>query len=217
MVQLDARALRGSIELHTGVPGDALAILLQAGREAVGVDPHRAVRILLTAREAAYHAMHTGAVAEIARLVRDLPDDGEPEERDFRHLKADDLDLRPIYRRLEDRVRAHVLICMLALYLTWHLRNAWAPLTYTDDEPPAHADPVAPATRSAAAQAKASRQHAAAGQPVRSYQGLLAHLATLPRNQIRIGGAAQPITMLTEPTPIQRQAFELIGAPIPSR
>ncbi len=80
LVQLDARALRGSIELHTGVPGDALAILLQAGREAAGVDPHRAVRILLTAREAAYHAMHTGAVAEIARLVRDLPDDGEPDD-----------------------------------------------------------------------------------------------------------------------------------------
>src|SRR6266545_3394154 len=72
-------------------------------------------------------------------------------ERDFRSLKTDDLDLRPIYHRLEDRVRAHVLIAMLAAYLTWHLRKALAPLTFTDAHPPTHTDPVAPATRSAAA------------------------------------------------------------------
>ena len=65
-------------------------------------------------------------------------------ERDFRSIKADDLDLRPIWHRLQDRVRAHVLICMLACYLTWHLRQAWAPLTYTGEHPPAHPDPVAP-------------------------------------------------------------------------
>src|SRR5580692_8541390 len=58
-------------------------------------------------------------------------------ERDFRHIKSDDLDLRPVFHRLEERVRAHVLICMLACYLTWHLRRAWAPLTYTDQDPPA--------------------------------------------------------------------------------
>jgi hypothetical protein len=65
-------------------------------------------------------------------------------ERDFRHIKADDLDLRPVYHRLEERVRAHVLICMLACYLTWHLRRAWAPLTFTDENPPAPDNPVAP-------------------------------------------------------------------------
>ncbi len=70
-------------------------------------------------------------------------------ERDFRHIKADDLDLRPVFHRLEERVRAHVLICMLACYLTWHLRRAWAPLTFTDEDPPAPASPVAPARRSA--------------------------------------------------------------------
>ncbi len=80
-------------------------------------------------------------------------------ERDFRHLKADDLDLRPVYHYLEERVKAHVLICMLGCYLTWHLRRAWAPLTFTDQNPPAGGDPVAPASRSPAAQAKASRQH----------------------------------------------------------
>ena len=66
-------------------------------------------------------------------------------ERDFRHLKADDLDLRPIYHHLEERVRSHVLICMLGCYLAWHLRRAWAPLTFTGENPPVPADPVAPA------------------------------------------------------------------------
>ena len=77
-------------------------------------------------------------------------------ERDFRHIKSDDLDLRPVFHRLEKRVKGHVLICMLAAYLLWHLRQAWAPLTYTDEEPPVPASPVAPARRSASAHAKAS-------------------------------------------------------------
>jgi transposase len=64
-------------------------------------------------------------------------------ERDFRHIKADDLDLRPVFHRLEKRVKGHVLICMLAAYLTWHLRKAWAPLTYTDEDPPSQPNPVA--------------------------------------------------------------------------
>jgi hypothetical protein len=136
-------------------------------------------------------------------------------ERDFRSIKSDDLDLRPVFHRLEERVRAHVLICMLACYLTWHLRQAWAPLTFTDQDPPARGNPVAPARRSAAAQAKASHQHDAAGRPYRSFRGLLEHLATLTRNQVRFAGAAGAVPMLAEPTPAQRQAFELIGAPIP--
>jgi hypothetical protein len=69
-------------------------------------------------------------------------------ERDFRHIKADDLDLRPVFHRLEERVKAHVLICMLACYLTCHLHRAWAPLTFTDETPPAPASPVAPAPAS---------------------------------------------------------------------
>jgi hypothetical protein len=136
-------------------------------------------------------------------------------ERDFRHIKADDLDLRPVFHRLEDRVRAHVLICMLACYLTWHLRRAWAPLTFTDQEPPQQDNPVTPARRSAAAQAKASHQHDPAGQPYHSFRGLLEHLATLTRNQVRYTGTQVTIAMLAEPTSAQRQAFELIGAPIP--
>jgi hypothetical protein len=136
-------------------------------------------------------------------------------ERDFRHLKSDDLDLRPVFHRLEDRVRAHVLICMLACYLTWHLRRAWAPLTFTDQDPPAPDNPVAKARRSAAAQAKASSQHDPAGRPYRSFRGLLEHLATLTRNQVRFTGTAVAVPMLTEPTSAQREAFTLIGTPIP--
>jgi hypothetical protein len=136
-------------------------------------------------------------------------------ERDFRHIKADDLDLRPVFHRLEERVKAHVLICMLACYLTWHLRRALAPLTFTDQDPPAPANPVAPARRSVAAQAKASGQHDAAGQPYRSFRALLDHLATLTRNQVRFAGTRATVPMLTEPTSTQRQAFDLLGVPIP--
>jgi len=135
--------------------------------------------------------------------------------RDFRHIKSDDLDLRPVFHHLEERVKAHVLICMLACYLTWHLRKAWAPLTYTDEQPPGQDNPVAPARRSAAAQAKASGQHDTAGQPCYSFRGLLEHLATLTRNQVRYAGTEVTITMLTEPTSAQRRAFELLGTPIP--
>jgi hypothetical protein len=136
-------------------------------------------------------------------------------ERDFRHIKSDDLDLRPVFHRLEERVKAHVLICMLACYLTWHLRRAWAPLTFTGENPPAPASPVAPASRSAAAQAKASGQHDPAGRPYRSFRGLLEHLATLTRNQVRFAGTAAAVPMLAEPTSTQREAFDLIGVPIP--
>jgi hypothetical protein len=136
-------------------------------------------------------------------------------ERDFRSIKADDLDLRPVFHRLEERVRAHVLICMLACYLVWHLRQAWAPLTFTDENPPAPGSPVAPARRSAAAQAKASYQYDQAGQPYYSFRGLLEHLATLTRNQVRFAGAPATVPMLTEPTSTQREAFHLLSTPIP--
>ncbi len=134
-------------------------------------------------------------------------------ERDFRHIKADDLDLRPIWHRLADRVRGHVLLCMLACYLAWHLRNAWAPLTFTDEHPPARADPVAPARRSPAAQAKASRKADTSGQPVRGFRDLLDHLAALTRDTITISG--RTVDKLTTPTPTQRRAFDLLNTPIP--
>jgi hypothetical protein len=136
-------------------------------------------------------------------------------ERDFRSIKADDLDLRPVFHYLEERVKAHVLICMLGCYLTWHLRRAWAPLTFTDENPPAPADPVLPASRSARAHAKASYQHDETGRPYRSFRGLLGHLGTLTRNQVRFAGTRAVVPMLAEPTSTQREAFDLIGAPVP--
>ncbi len=93
-------------------------------------------------------------------------------ERDFRSIKPDDLDLRPIHHWLEDRVRAHVLICMLAAYLTWHLRKTLAPLTYTGEQPPDRANPIAPARRSAHADIKAAAHNSADGQILRSFRGV---------------------------------------------
>jgi len=136
-------------------------------------------------------------------------------ERDFRIIKTDDLDLRPIHHRLDDRVKAHVLICLLACYLVWHLRKAWAPLTFTDEHPPQRDNPVAAAQRSADADTKAARKHAPAGNPLRSFRGLLDHLATLTRNQIRYQDTNIEVPILTEPTPDQRRAFDLLNTPIP--
>jgi hypothetical protein len=136
-------------------------------------------------------------------------------ERDFRSIKAIDCDLRPIHHHLEDRVRAHVLICTLAAYLIWHLRRAWAPLTYTDQQPPERDNPVAPARRSAAASAKASRRRDEHDQPLHDFRGLLDHLATLTRNTIKIADTGTDLELLAEATPTQRRAFQLIDTPIP--
>ena len=138
-------------------------------------------------------------------------------ERDWRNIKVDDLDLRPVHHWLADRVRAHVLICMLAEHLTWHLRRALAPLTYTDEQPPTRDNPVAPAQRSAAAARKASRHRDERDQPLRSFRGLLTHLATLSRNDIQYGrdDNAPVVPTLAVPTPTQRRAFEILGAPVP--
>jgi transposase len=136
-------------------------------------------------------------------------------ERDFRSLKVDDLDLRPIYHRLEDRVRAHVFICMLAGYLTWHLRKTLAPLTFTDTQPPTRDNPVASATRSTAAERKASRHRDSDDNPIWSFRGLLDHLATLTRNQVRVAGTEHTVTILAEPTVTQQRVFELLNRPLP--
>jgi len=139
-------------------------------------------------------------------------------ERDFRHIKVDDIDLRPIHHRLEARVRAHVFICMLAAYLVWHLREVLAPLTFTDEAPPLRDDPVAPAVASPGARAKAARKRNANGDDVRSFRELLDHLATLTRNTMKVTtGTTSEFEMLATPTPIQRQVFELLGAPVPLR
>jgi hypothetical protein len=160
-------------------------------------------------RASAAHTAGLGA-PELVEAYKDL----KFNERGFRSLKTVDLDIRPIHHWTDARVRAHVFICMLALYLTWHLRKAWAPLCFTDEEPPARTDPVAPARRSASALAKASRQHHGDGAPVHSLATLLDELATLTRNTIVFTGGAR-VAKLAVPTDVQRRAFELIGAPIP--
>jgi hypothetical protein len=135
-------------------------------------------------------------------------------EANFRSLKAIDLDLRPIRHWTEQRVRAHVFICMLAAYIVWHLRQAWAPICFTDEEPPTRTDPVAPARRSTRAATKASTQTTNDGQPAHSFATLLDELATLTRNTIVFDGGAR-IDKLATPTTLQQQAFKLIKATIP--
>jgi transposase len=154
--------------------------------------------------------LDTAAVVEAYKRLAEV-------ERDFRSLKTVDLELRPIHHRLDGRVRAHVLVCMLACYLVWHLRRALAPLCFTDQAPPTRTDPVAPAQRSADAAAKASRRQLPDGTPTHSFRTLLEHLATLTRNQVHFAEQPHPVTteLLATPTPVQRRAFGLVGAPIP--
>ena len=138
-------------------------------------------------------------------------------ERDFRSLKSIDLDLRPIHHHTEARVKAHVFICMLAAYLTWHLREAWKPLTFTDEHRPTSDErdsPVAPAKRSESADQKAASKTTGDQLPAMSFTNLLAHLGTLTRNQIQLTDQ-NDFDLLAEPTDIQRRAFELLNTKIP--
>jgi len=138
-------------------------------------------------------------------------------ERDFRSLKSVDVHIRPIRHRLADRVRTHAFICLLAAHVVWHLRRAWAPLTFTNEAPPAHPNPVAPKRRSAAAAAKAAARKSCDGEHLRPFQGLLDHLATLTRNTCALPGTEVTFERLSAPTPIQRRAFELLDLGIPRR
>src|SRR3989440_1505954 len=130
-------------------------------------------------------------------------------ERAFRTFKGPELQIRPIHHRLEDRVRAHVLLCTLAYYLTWHLRQAWTPLLFKDESPPTQPDPVAKAVRSRSAQRKAQTKRTTTGETAHSYKTLLAELATLTRNTIRLPHTAATFNKLATPTPTQAQALEL--------
>lgn len=148
-------------------------------------------------------------------------------ERAFRSLKTVDLKVRPIYHWSADRVRTHVLLCRLAYYVEWHMRQAWAPLLLDDDDRPTaqaqRTSIVAPAQRSPRAQRKAaSHCTSAAAQkpteaqtpaslPVHSFQTLLADLATLAKNRVRFDGSdTATMTIYTQPTPLQQQALNLL-------
>src|ERR1700750_832108 len=136
-------------------------------------------------------------------------------ERAFRAFNTD-LDIRPIRHCTEDRVRAHVFLRMLSYYLSWHMQARLAPMLFTDDDKPAaraaRTSPVAPAARSPRAQAKAATQQTPGDLPVHSFATLLADLGTLCLNQIQPADPALPgFRLVTTPTPLQRQAFELLG------
>ncbi len=139
-------------------------------------------------------------------------------ERAFRCLKGMDLRVRPVGHRREQRVRAHVLLCMLAYYVEWHMRRALAPLLFSEEQKEAaealRTSVVAPARRSPSAQRKASRKKTDAGLPLHSFRGLLQNLATIVRNTMRTtspSGQVAEFPLVTEPTPFQRQALELLG------
>jgi len=136
-------------------------------------------------------------------------------ERDFKTIKIDDLDLRPIRHYLTGRVEAHLLICMLAAHLTWHLREILAPLTFTDENIPEPANPVVPARRSPQAAAKDAGKQAPDGLTLYRYRDLLSHLATLTRQVINFNG--QQIEKITAPTPVQARVFDLLGTTVPVR
>jgi hypothetical protein len=136
-------------------------------------------------------------------------------ERAFRSLKSIDLKVRPIHHRLADRVRAHIFLCTLAYYVEWHMREAWRELMFADSDQKATAtrDPVAPATRSKHAQAKAARHTLEDGTPVHSFSTLLSELATIARNTCRTPNAnldAPTFEILTTANPQQKRALELI-------
>jgi len=137
-------------------------------------------------------------------------------ERAFRSLKTVDLKVRPVFHRTPERVRAHVLLCMLAYYVEWHMRARLAPMLFDDEDREAgeavRASIVAPARSSDTAQAKARTKRTAEGDPVHSFRTLLDTLATITRNTVvpRLPGA-EPFEVITRPTPIQDQAFTHLG------
>jgi len=138
-------------------------------------------------------------------------------ERAFRSTKTVDLQVRPIHHRLADRVRAHVFLCMLAYHVEWHLRRSWAALLFDDDDREGataqRASVVARAQRSPGALHKAKTKKSRAGEPIHSFQTLLADLATVTRNRVRpLVPGSKPFDLVTRPTPLQQRALELAGA-----
>jgi hypothetical protein len=136
-------------------------------------------------------------------------------ERAFRSLKTVDLKIRPIHHHLENRVRAHVLLCMLAYYVEWHMRERLASLLFDDDEKlaalQARSSPVEPAVISPSAQEKAATKRTPEGLPVHSFQTLLTDLATICRNRVRPRAAPDAeFDLVTVPTPLQQRALDLL-------
>ena len=151
-------------------------------------------------------AEQTLAAPEVVRSYKQLAH----AERAFRTLKGPELEIRPIRHRREDRVRAHAFLCLLAYYLEWHLRAAWAPLLFSDEQPPLAADPVAKAERSPAAERTASTQKTESGDTCHTFTSLLAELALIVRNTNRVRESNATFATITDPNRTQARALELI-------
>jgi hypothetical protein len=153
-------------------------------------------------------------VEAVVRSYKDL----SRVEWGFRDLKSVQLEVRPVRHRLEERVRAHAFICMLAYYVVWHMRRALAPLLFQEDDPAGaraeRSSIVAPAKRSVSARRKASTKQTEEGLPVHSLETLLQDLATLTKNRMRFGRAT--FDQIAQPTPLQQRAFQLLGVPLRS-
>ena len=137
-------------------------------------------------------------------------------ERAFCNLKTGHLEMRLLYVYHPDRVRAHVFLCMLSLYVLWHMRRALAPLLFEEDQPASArhraTSPVAKASVSEAAQRKISRQTTAEGMALSSFDTLMGHLGSLTLNEVVLPAQPnRPFTLLSQPTPLQQRAFELLG------
>ena len=134
-------------------------------------------------------------------------------ERAFRCLKGVDLQVRPIFHRTEDRVKAHLFLCMLAYYLEWHLRRAWMSLLFHDEEGGTRTSPVAPLEPSESAKAKKRSPRMNPDLPLQTYRGLLQSLAALSRTTISLGSST--FTRCAKPTPLQAEAFKRLGLALP--
>ncbi len=133
-------------------------------------------------------------------------------ERAFRSFKSVDLKVRPVHHRLADRVQAHVFLCMLAYYVEWHMRRKLVPLLFDDeDRGDQRRSPVEPARRSRDAMAKVNSRRNRNGLPVHSFRTLLADLATLTRNRVRLRHEGDSTAdLLATPTPVQAEALRLL-------
>ncbi len=174
------------------------------------------------AREAALDGLYvirTSVASEtmpsehVVRAYKDL----SKVERAFRCLKTIDLQVRPIYHWLDDRIRAHVFLCMMAYYVEWHMRRKLAPILF-DDHQRAEAEGerksiVAPAPRSKVAARKEQRKRTDDDEPVHSFRTLLEDLGTLAKNRVRVRGSSEAFYVMTQPTAVQTRALAILGVP----
>lgn len=232
--EVDLRRLQAEVQRRTRKPLTAVAIGLKAGKAIGRYKMAKHFRLEIAdgcfgwARDAAtiqreeqldgIYVVRTSerarklAAADCVRTYKSLA----RVEQAFRCLKGLDLRVRPIHHRVDPRVRAHLFLCLLAYYVEWHMRQAWAPLLYADEElqaDRADRDPVKPARPSASAEAKKQQHTTAAGWPAHSFGSLLSHLGTRVRNthQVVTDASGATFQQVTEPDAVQAEALRLLS------